>query len=72
MAVAVEARPLQAPPRDEAMAKVLAAIKRAPKGPPLTAEERARIVENRAGGYPAASANELQKALAALGSDDDT
>jgi hypothetical protein len=51
---------------DDAMAKILAAIKRAPKGPPLSDEERDRVADNRARGYPTVSGDELRAQIAAL------
>jgi hypothetical protein len=65
---ALQALGVDAP--DDAMAKIRAAIKRAPKGPPLSAEERACVAECRRGGYAGTSAEDFMAQLATLGPDD--
>ncbi len=52
------------------MSKIRAAIKRAPKGPPLSEEERARVASNRERGYAGSSCEDFTAQLAALPDDE--
>jgi|HubBroStandDraft_6_1064221.scaffolds.fasta_scaffold311789_1 hypothetical protein len=62
-------------PRDDVLTRALAAIKRAPMGPPLTDAERERVAENdRAGQWSSAEefmAKLAQHPSAAQNDDDD-
>jgi hypothetical protein len=51
---------------DDTMAKIRAAIARAPQGPPLSDAMRARVERNRSRGYPGIPGEDFMARLAAL------
>jgi hypothetical protein len=63
-AYALQASLVEAP--EDAMAKIRAAVARAPKGPPLTAEQRARIAQSKRDGWAGIPAEEIAAKLATM------